>query len=97
MEKDLHLREALDIAALDVMNARDVQEVVLVVEREQRFHLRRIHAAVRLHHVNHRQIERRKDVDLHPREREAAPHEEPCQRYHDRNWAPQSKREWAHN
>src|SRR5205823_9813976 len=56
---------ALDVARLDVMNAADVEEVVLVVVRQQPFHLLGRHAAVGLGDVNDRQVERRKDVHLH--------------------------------
>ncbi|TXT29868.1 MAG: hypothetical protein FD138_2366 [Planctomycetota bacterium] len=68
MEDELHQRRPLDVAALDVMDAVDVEEVVLVVVGQQPFHLRRVHAAIRLADVNHRQIERREDVHRHPRE-----------------------------
>ena len=97
MEEDLHLREALDIAALDVMNARDVEEVVLVVEGEQRFHLRRVHAAVGLHDVDHRQVQIREDVDLHPTQGQPAADDQPGQCNHDGNWSAQGKRERAHD
>ena len=52
---------------LDVVDAVDVEEVVLVVVGEQALHLRRVHAAVRLGDVDDRQIQVGKDVDRHPR------------------------------
>ncbi len=69
MEKDLHLGESLNIARLDVMNAADVQEMVLVMKGEQAFHLRRIHTPIGLDHVNDRLIQVREDIDLHTAER----------------------------
>ena len=51
---------------LDVMDAGDVQEMILVVVRQETFHLRRIHAAVGLADINHRQIEAGEDIDGHP-------------------------------
>ena len=41
----------------DVVDAVDVEEVVLVVVGDQPFHLRRVHAAVGLGHVDDRQVE----------------------------------------
>ena len=51
---------------LDVVDAADVEEVVLVVVGEQPFHLRRVHAAVGLADVDDRQVQVREDVDFHP-------------------------------
>ena len=65
MEHQLHQRDALDVLRLDVLDAGDVEEVVLVVVRQVAFHLRRIHAAVRLRDVDRRRAELREDVDLH--------------------------------
>ena len=61
----LHQRHALDVLRLDVVDAADVEEVVLVVVGDQPFHLLRVHAAVGLADVDDRQIERGEDVDLH--------------------------------
>ena len=57
MKLQLHQRGSLHIATFNMMNAVDVQEVVLVVVRQQAFHLRRIHAAVGLTYVDHGQIQ----------------------------------------
>ena len=54
MEEQLHQGHALDVAALDVVDAGDVEEVVLVIVGEQPFHLRRVHAAVGLGDVDDR-------------------------------------------
>lgn len=70
MKKQLHQRCTLDVFALDVMDAADVQEVVLVIICQQPFHLRRVHAPVRLADVDHRQVQPRKDIDGHPLERQ---------------------------
>ena len=83
MEEDLHLGEALDVAGLDVVDAADVEEVVLVVEGEQPFHLGRVHAAVGLDDVDDRQVEVGEDVDLHARQRQAAADQQADQRDHD--------------
>ena len=59
---------------LDVVDARDVQEVILVIVRQKPFHLRRVHAAVGLADINHRQIQAGEDVDGHlPNRQDAAP------------------------
>ena len=63
---------------LDVMDAADVEEVVLVVEGEQPFHLRGVHAAVGLDDVDDRQVEVGEDVDLHARQGQAAADEIPA-------------------
>ena len=52
-------------SGFNVMNSVDVKEVVLVVVGNQPFHLRRIHTAVRLADVDHRQVQRGEDVDGH--------------------------------
>ena len=66
MEVQLHQGHALDVPRLDVVDAADVEEVVLVVVGEEPFHLRRVHAAVGLADVDHRQVQGREDVDFHP-------------------------------
>jgi hypothetical protein len=53
-----------------VFDARDVEEMILVVIDEEALHLRRLHPAVRLRDVDHRQIEVREDVHRHPSERQ---------------------------
>ena len=66
MEVQLHQRHALHVPRLDVVDAADVEEVVLVIIGDEAFHLRRVHAAVRLADVDHGQIQVREDVDFHP-------------------------------
>ena len=66
MKVQLHQGHALHVPRLDVMDAADIEEVVLVVVGEEPFHLRRVHAAVGLADVDHRQIQAREDVDFHP-------------------------------
>jgi hypothetical protein len=65
MEVQLHQRRALHVTRLDVMNSADIEEVVLVVVGEKPFHLRRVHAAIGLADVDHRQVEAGEDVDFH--------------------------------
>ena len=62
VEVELDEGHALDVLRLDVLDAVDVEEVVLVVGREQTFHLGGVHAAVGLADVNHRLIQRREDI-----------------------------------
>ncbi len=66
MKEELDEADILNGSRFDVLNARDVEEVVFVIRNEEAFHLRRIHAAIRLCDVDHRQIEIRKDVHRHP-------------------------------
>ena len=70
MEHDLHQSHALDVFGFHVFDACDVKEVVLVVVRQVAFHLRRIHAAVRLRHENSGRAQLRENVDGHPAQRE---------------------------
>src|SRR5262249_26375164 len=67
---DLQQRYVLDRFRFDVLDAGDVEEVVLVVIGDESLHLRRVHAAVRLRDVDHRQVQVGEDVDRHARERE---------------------------
>src|SRR5262245_49245733 len=70
MKEELDQSDVLNGFRFDVLDARDVQEVVFVVRDKIALHLRRVHAAVRLRDVDHRQVEVRKDVHRHPRQRE---------------------------
>ena len=65
LEVQLDQPDVLNRLRFDVIDARDVEEVVLVVIRQKAFHLLRIHAAVRLGDVNHRRVEIGKNVDGH--------------------------------
>ena len=72
VEVQLHQGEALNVPGLDVVDAGDVEEMILVVVGEKAFHLRRVHAAVRLADVDHRQIEAGEDIDGHLLDRQQA-------------------------
>ncbi len=65
MKHQLHERRALDALALDVIDAGDVEEVILVVISQVAFHLRRVHAAVRLRDIDGGIAHLRKDIDRH--------------------------------
>jgi hypothetical protein len=52
VELKLDERDTLDRFRLDVLNARDVEEVVLVVIGEVAFHLCGVHPSIGLGHVN---------------------------------------------
>ena len=54
VEIELHQRHALDVLRFDVVNAVDVEEVILVVVGDQPFHLLRVHSAVGLRDVDDR-------------------------------------------
>ena len=65
MELQLEQRRALDGLRLHVLDAGDVEEVILVIISEVALHLRRVHAAVRLRHVNGGNAQRGEDVARH--------------------------------
>ena len=62
MEVELHQGGALDVPGLDVVNAGDVEEVVLVIVGEEPFHLPWVHAAVGLSHIDDGEVELREDI-----------------------------------
>ena len=66
----LHERGALNALALDVIDAGDVEEVILVVIGEVAFHLRGVHAAIGLGHVDCGVADLREDIDGHALESE---------------------------
>ena len=70
MELQLHDARALDALRLHVLDAGDVEKVILVVVREEALHLRRIHPAKRLRDVDRRDAERREHIARHARNRE---------------------------
>jgi len=70
MEVQLEQADVLDRLGLDVLDAVDVEEVIFVVVDQVAFHLRGVHAAVGLGHVDDGQVEVRKDVAGHPFDRE---------------------------
>jgi len=65
MKEQLHQGHALHVPRFDVVDVADVEEMIFVIVRQVAFHLRRVHAAIGLGHVNDRQVERRKDIDVH--------------------------------
>jgi hypothetical protein len=96
MELQLNERDALDRLAFDVLDAGDVEEVVLVVVGDEPFHLRRIQATVRLRHIQYRHPQIRKDVSRHAIERQKP---RQCDRYdrdHKRDRPPQCERHQVH-
>jgi hypothetical protein len=54
MKLQLHDRSALDVLGLHVLDAGDVEEVILVVVGQVAFHLQRVHAAIGLCDVDGR-------------------------------------------
>src|SRR6266446_2840119 len=70
MELELDQRYALDRFAFDMLDAGDVEEVVLVVVGDEPFHLRRVEPAVRLRHVQHGHPQIGEDVPRHAIERQ---------------------------
>src|SRR5438105_4824969 len=58
--------DALDGFRFDVLDAVDVEEVILVIVNQESFHLRRVDATIRLRHVENRHAEIGKDVTWHP-------------------------------
>ena len=66
-----------------MVDAVDVEEMVLVVVGDQPFHLGRVHSAVGLGHVDDRQVEAGEDVDLHPCQGQAAPQDDGQDADHD--------------
>src|SRR5439155_16467359 len=80
---------ALNRFRLDVLNAGDIEEVIFVIRNEEAFHLRRIHAAVWLGHVDNGQIEIRKDVHRHPLVSKDRTERDPYDQNDDHNRTPQ--------
>ena len=71
MKHELHQGDALDVLRFNVFDASDVEEVILVVIREEAFHLRGIHAAIRLRHINSRITELWKNICRHAANRQS--------------------------
>src|SRR5205807_7658214 len=95
-EVELHQGDALDVAALDVVDAVDVEEVVLVVVGEQPLHLGRVHAAVGLGDVDDRQVEGGEDVDLGTAEGQVASPNQGDNSHQHRNRMAQCKNDGIH-
>jgi hypothetical protein len=96
MELQLDERDALDRLAFDVLDAGDVEEVVLVVVGDEPFHLRRIQATVRLRHVQYRDPQIREDIPCHAIKRQKP---RQCHRYdrdQKRDRPPQCTRHQIH-
>ncbi len=96
MEVELHKGDALDVLTLDMVNAGNVEEVILVVVGQEGFHLLRVHAAVGLGHVDDRDVEIGEDVDLHARRGQAGPQDEGGDAHHHGDRVPQSKDDGIH-
>ena len=65
MKLELHDRSALDVLGLHVLDAGDVEEVVLVVVGQVAFHLQRVHAAIGLRDVDGRDAQGGEDIAGH--------------------------------
>ena len=96
MELELDERNALDRFAFDVLDAGDVEEVVLVVVRDKPFHLRWVQAAVRLGHIQHGHPQIREDVPRHAIERQKTQQCSGDHRNQKRDRASQCKRHQVH-
>ena len=83
MEHQLHQGRALDTLAFHVVDAGDIEEVILVVVSQVSFHLGRVHAAVRLRDVDGRIADLRKDIDRHAPDREDGAQRNGNQGHHD--------------
>ncbi len=70
MENEFHERGALNTLALHAIESRDVKEVILVVVGKVAFHLRRVHSAIGLGHVDCGIADLRENIDGHPFQRE---------------------------
>jgi hypothetical protein len=96
MELQLDQRNALDRFAFDVLDAGDVEEVVLVVIGDEPFHLRWVQAAIRLRHIQHGHAQIREDVPRHAIERQK-PRQYGCHnRNEERDRPSQCKRHQVH-
>ena len=65
VEDQFHERHTLNVLGLDVLDAGDVEEVILVVVGEIAFHLGGIHAAIGLGNIDGGRAQLRKDVHFH--------------------------------
>src|SRR5258708_10329904 len=70
MKVELEQPETLDRLRFDMFDAGRVEKVVFVVLYELPFHLIRSHSYIRLGYVDHRDIEIRKDILGHSKQRE---------------------------
>ena len=88
VEEELHQGDALDVLRLDVVDAGDVEEVVLVVVGEEPLHLLRVHAAVGLGHVDDRGVQVGEDVDRHAHDSKDGTQHDADNAYHHRDRMP---------
>ena len=70
MKVEFDQADVLDGFRFDVLNARDVEEMVFIIRDEVPLHLGRIHPTIGLRYVNHRKLEIRKNIHWHTHERE---------------------------
>jgi hypothetical protein len=63
---------ALDRFGFDVLDAGDVEKMILVIVDQKPFHLGRVHAAIRLGDVKHRHAKVWENVSWHPLDGEKA-------------------------
>ena len=96
MEVKLHQGDTLDVLRLDVVDAIDVEEVILVVVREQSLHLGRVHATVRLGDIDDREVQVREDVDRHTEGGQNAPEYNGGDQHHDGKRATEREDDWVH-
>ena len=82
MEHQLHERRALDALAFHVIDAGDVEEVILVVVSQVAFHLGGVHAAVGLRDVDGRIADLREDIDRHALDGQNGAQRDGDQRHH---------------
>ena len=85
MKDQLHQSRALNALAFDAIDSGDVEEVILVIVGKVTLHLRRVHAAVGLSHVNGRVAHLGEDVDRHPLNSEKRKEREGDQCHDDRD------------
>ena len=81
---------------LDVVDARDIEEMILVIVRQETFHLRRVHAAVGLADVDHREVQRGENIDGHLPNRQEPAQADANQRNHHGQRASQCKEDKVH-
>ncbi len=82
--------------ALHAINSRDVEEVILVVIRDVPFHLRRVHAAVRLRDINGRIAHLRENIDRHSPRGQHRKERDGDERHDYRDWPAKSCEDKAH-
>jgi hypothetical protein len=89
-------RGTLDRLRFDALDAVDVEEVVLVIIRDEALHLLRAHASVRLRDVNRRRVEVGKDVDARAAEGDDREDDHRAGKHDDRDGSPQRESNEPH-